>query len=63
MRFITSDKIYTISTKPLQNHVIVVDEQGKIRDVLARTEIDELKIERHEGFICPGFVNTHCHLE
>ena len=63
MRFITSDKIYTINTKPLENHVIVVDERGKIIDIVVDTEVDALKIERHEGFICPGFVNTHCHLE
>jgi cytosine/adenosine deaminase-related metal-dependent hydrolase len=63
MRFITSDKIYTINSKPLENHVIVVDEQGKIVDLVPDTEVDALKVEQHEGFICPGFVNTHCHLE
>jgi cytosine/adenosine deaminase-related metal-dependent hydrolase len=63
MRFVTSDKIYTINTKSLENHVIVVDGQGKIMDVVPDTDVDVLKVERHEGFICPGFVNTHCHLE
>ena len=63
MRFITSDKIYTINTKPIENHVIVLDEQGKIINIVYDTTIDELKVERYEGFICPGFVNTHCHLE
>ena len=63
MRFLTSDKIYTINTKPLENHVIVVDGQGKILDVVPDTVVDVLKTERYEGFICPGFVNTHCHVE
>lgn len=63
MRFITSDRIYTISTKPLENHLIVVDNQGKIIEIVADATVDTLKIERHQGFICPGFVNTHCHLE
>ncbi len=63
MRFITADKIYTINTKPLENHVIVVDGQGKIIDIVPDNTVDALKVEGFEGFICPGFVNTHCHLE
>ena len=63
MRFITSDKIYTINTKPLENHVVVADKQGKIIDVVPSAAVDELKVELHDGFICPGFINTHCHLE
>ncbi len=43
--------------------MMVVDEQGKIIEVVPDATVDALKIERHEGFICPGFVNTHCHLE
>ena len=63
MRFITADKIYTISSEPLEDYVIVIDSKGTIADILPGKELDELKVERYEGFICPGFVNTHCHLE
>ena len=63
MQFITANKIYTINTKPLEDVVIVIDSRGLIMDVIASKEIDPLKIEHHTGFICPGFVNTHCHLE
>ena len=44
--------------------VIVMNEKGRIEDVLNSSEIpDQTKIEKHEGIICPGFVNAHCHLE
>jgi cytosine/adenosine deaminase-related metal-dependent hydrolase len=63
MQFISADKIYTGNTKPLENTVIVFDDKGRIIDLLPEKEVDALKIKHYTGFICPGFVNTHCHLE
>ncbi|HKC67057.1 MAG TPA: amidohydrolase family protein [Bacteroidia bacterium] len=63
MQFITAPTIYPINTTPLQNTVIVYDSNGVIIDLVAETDIDPLKIKHYEGSICPGFVNTHCHLE
>jgi len=63
MEFITADQIYTINTKPLEKEVIVINEKGSIIDLLDENGIDPAKIKRYEGLICPGFVNTHCHLE
>ena len=44
---------------------MVVDAHGYIEAVLnpAIDEINWQDIEQLEGIICPGFVNTHCHLE
>ncbi len=63
MRFITADKIFTINSSPKEKTVIVIDENGVIVDLVDEKTIDASKIERFEGFISPGFVNTHCHLE
>ncbi|MEM8524714.1 MAG: amidohydrolase family protein [Bacteroidota bacterium] len=63
MRKITADKIYTISGKPIEEGVVIVDENGKIIDLTTRTEHDEASLEKYEGVIIPGFINTHCHLE
>src|ERR1700744_5590103 len=63
MEFITADKIFTINTKPLEKEVIVINEKGSIIDLLDENQVDPVKIKRYEGLICPGFVNTHCHLE
>ncbi|MEN0051326.1 MAG: amidohydrolase family protein [Bacteroidota bacterium] len=63
MRKITADKIYTISGKPIEKGVVVLDENGKITAINTRAEHDAATLEKYEGVIVPGFVNTHCHLE
>lgn len=77
MRKISADYIFTISSEPIKNGVIVIDDDGTILEVTkggqeSRTESQESRtknqdissdIEFYEGIICPGFINTHCHLE
>lgn len=41
--------------------VIEVSENGTITGIY--DSIDDNKVQHYEGIICPGFVNTHCHLE
>jgi cytosine/adenosine deaminase-related metal-dependent hydrolase len=41
--------------------VLVTDENGGVVEILAGGDIGDA--ERFEGTICPGFINTHCHLE
>ncbi len=62
MRYLTADIIYPLHRAPIKEGVLVVAEDGSIVDLLeSREGIAELEI--FEGFLCPGFVNTHCHLE
>lgn len=63
MRKITADKIYTISDGVLDKHVLIVNDDGMIKDITARSEHDKSTLETYEGVLVPGFVNTHCHLE
>lgn len=63
MRFLTADTIYPISSAPLSGKVLVVGSDGSISAIIDAGTIDSGKVEHYEGFICPGFVNTHCHLE
>lgn len=66
MRFITADLVFPISSAPLHNGVVVVRPDGRLADVLPADSVhlpDATQVERHEGVLCPGFVNAHCHLE
>ncbi len=64
MRYLTSDIIFTAFSSPIYDGVIVVDDDGKIADLLEdNQQIDSANLEYFRGALCPGFINTHCHLE
>ena len=64
MRKISADYIFPVSSAPIKNGIVVIDDAGQILDVFhPEAGISFSEVERHEGIICPGFINTHCHLE
>lgn len=63
MRKITADYILPITSKPIENGVVVIDDDGTILRVGKQKDYDKAELEEHKGVICPGFVNAHCHLE
>jgi cytosine/adenosine deaminase-related metal-dependent hydrolase len=67
MRKISADYLYCGGNTLIKNGVIIVDNDGKILDVVnpeRENDFSELTdVERYDGLLCPGFVNTHCHLE
>lgn len=44
------------------NHVLVFSESGIIHDMVQLVDAGD-GIQHVEGIVCPGFINTHCHLE
>jgi cytosine/adenosine deaminase-related metal-dependent hydrolase len=62
-RKITADKVYPVSSAPIEHGVVVVDEQGEIVRIGTASEFDPSELERYEGILIPGLINTHCHLE
>jgi cytosine/adenosine deaminase-related metal-dependent hydrolase len=65
MRKISADYIFPIATTPMKNGVIIIDEKGKVIDLIDSANLDYHidEIELYRGIITPGFINTHCHLE
>jgi len=57
-----ADKIFTGFEFLDPGHVLIMDEDGKVIEILAEMDAGE-GIERYRGILCPGFINAHCHLE
>ena len=57
-----ADKFFTGFEFLDPGHVLIMDEDGKVMDILAEMDAGE-GIERYRGILCPGFINAHCHLE
>lgn len=63
MRFISSTRIFSGKAFFQEPTVLVLGDGGRIEDLLPAGDIEVNRVERHEGILSPGFINTHCHLE
>jgi cytosine/adenosine deaminase-related metal-dependent hydrolase len=62
MEFFSADFILPISTDPIPNGVVAI-EDGVIIEIGTAEKFASSDIQRYKGVIMPGFVNAHCHLE
>lgn len=65
MRKISADYVFPVSKAPVRNGVLITEDNGKIINLIDPKSLDyELKdVEYFKGFIMPGFINAHCHIE
>lgn len=65
MNFLQADIVFPITSEPIENGVLVVDDKGVIIEIMNPLTDGDLpsEIKKYSGFLCPGFVNMHCHLE
>jgi len=47
----------------LQVDKVLIHERGKILSIEDRANFEDSEVHFFKGIVCPGFVNTHCHLE
>jgi len=63
-KIIQSDVVFTNIGDPISNGGIEFDANGKILAVYNQEQLLQKKIDKkYKGFLVPGFVNSHCHLE
>ena len=65
VRKITADYILPVIGKPMKNGVVCLNDKNEIISLSdsEQPNYTDPDIERYEGIITPGFVNSHCHLE
>ncbi len=64
MRYLTADYIFPISSPPIKDGIVVIDDNGKVLGIeTSNFQPPTSNVEKYEGAICPGFINAHCHLE
>tara|TARA_Y100000385_G_scaffold290494_1_gene363849 strand:+ start:3872 stop:5041 length:1170 start_codon:yes stop_codon:yes gene_type:complete len=64
MRIIQADYIFPLNQAPIKKGYLFIEDDGTVIHVSEIAPItDDFEVEKYAGFICPGFVNTHCHLE
>ena len=63
MKIISADYIHTGKGDILTNTAVVLDQAGRITDIQDLENFDTDQVEKLDGSIIPGLVNTHCHLE
>jgi cytosine/adenosine deaminase-related metal-dependent hydrolase len=65
MKSFKADYVFPVCADPIKNGVVTVDDLGKIISVTDQSTFaaTNAPVEQLSGILCPGFVNTHCHLE
>jgi cytosine/adenosine deaminase-related metal-dependent hydrolase len=64
MKSFRADYVFPIYADPVKNGIVTVNDDGKIVSVSNQpSDHHDPSVEKLDGIICPGFVNTHCHLE
>lgn len=63
MKSFKADYVFPVCADPIKNGIVTVDDSGKVIAVTNSDSNHHTPVEQLSGIICPGFVNTHCHVE
>lgn len=63
MRYLTAERIFSGTEYLPEDTVLAISQDGILKDIISHEDVESSTIEYFEGILCPGFINTHCHLE
>lgn len=63
MHKFSADRVFPVSSAPVEKGVVITDDAGQILAIERREQHDPATLQILPGVLIPGFVNTHCHLE
>jgi cytosine/adenosine deaminase-related metal-dependent hydrolase len=65
VKYLSADCIIPITGDPCYESVLAVGDNGEIEGIFQINDLQnpQFEIKHYDGILCPGFVNTHCHLE
>lgn len=65
LRYLIADFVFPVSGAPIKDGIVAIKPDGEIAGLYPAVKTNSIKepIERYNGIIVPGFINSHCHLE
>jgi len=63
MKIYTADKVFPIDKPPIVNGYVAIRDDGSIDSVGSQSTLPDTDSIRLDGWLIPGLVNAHCHLE
>jgi len=65
MIYFSADFIVPVFLPPIRGGILALQEDGTIRGIFqpGTAHVPDSEIQKLHGILCPGFINTHCHLE
>ena len=64
MRIIQASFIIPLNGPIVTNGYLFIEDDGTLLHLTDQAPItNEFEVEVYQGILCPGFINTHCHLE
>ncbi len=63
MKYYSADYIMPISSDPIKDGVVAIDDEGRIDAIGKREDFPTIDLHSYRGILMPGMINTHCHLE
>jgi cytosine/adenosine deaminase-related metal-dependent hydrolase len=58
-----ADKVFIGNQEVINNGVVELNQDGTISHIGENYSSGDIPTQILNGFLCPGFINTHCHLE